>query len=83
MKAWFKALFARVGDLIIKTIAYKVLAAVIVTVVFVFVALRVAETSPVFALGGFVIVAGMWALTVSYRFAEKLQGFVKKPEDRG
>lgn len=83
MKAWFKSVFVRIGDLIVKTISYKVLAAAIVTAVFVFVALRVSETSPVFALGGLTIVAGMWALTVSYRYAEKLGGFIKKPEDRG
>lgn len=83
MKTWIVSVIRRIGDLVVKTISYKVLAAAIVTAVFVFAGLRVSETSPVFALGGLTIVAGMWALTVSYRYAEKLGGFIKGPKDRG
>lgn len=83
MKKWIVSVFQRIGDLIVKTISFKVLAAVIVTAVFLFVVRRVAEVSPVFALGGLTIVAGMWALTVSYRYAEKLGGFIKTPRNEG
>lgn len=83
MKAWLKTVFVRIGDLIVKTIAFKVLAAAIVTMVFLALARMFGELSPIFALGGLTLVTGMWALSISYRYAEKLQGFVKKPEDRG
>lgn len=78
MKKWIKAMVQRVGDLLIKLVAFKVVAASVVTAIFLAVVVPVAAVAPVFAVVGFLVVAMMWALAVSYRYAEKLSGLVDK-----
>jgi len=77
MKKWILSVIQRVGDLVIKALAYKVLAAAIVTGVYLVSVVPVAAAAPALALGGFTIVAFMWALTVSYRHAESLERMVR------
>lgn len=77
MKKWFLNVCQRVGDLIIKSIAYKVAASSVVTWVYVQFVLPIAPAAPTLAIIGFIVVAFMWAMTISYRFAEKLATNVK------
>ncbi len=61
MKAWVLTVIKRIGDLVVKAIAMKSVAAVVVTYV------ALANKDP----GATVIVAVMWSLVVGFRFAEK------------
>lgn len=77
MKKWILSVIQRIGDLVIKALAFKVLATSIVTAVYIVVVVPLAAEAPALALGGFTIVAFMWALTVSYRHAESLERMVR------
>lgn len=68
MKAWFKELFKRIGDLVIKLISAKTVAALVVT----YIALKNPTESST------LLVTIMWALVVGFRFAEKLIELFKK-----
>lgn len=81
MKKWFIDVLKRIGDLIIKSIAYKVMASSVVTWVYVQFVLPIAPAAPALAVVGFIVVAFMWAMTISYRFAEKLAINVKSTKD--
>jgi hypothetical protein len=61
-------LFSRIYDLVLKIISYKVFSAGIVTLVYI--------VTPGLGTVGFIIVAMTWALTVGFRYAEKLKGLL-------
>lgn len=68
MKGWIKLLFKRIGDLIIKLISAKTIAALVVT----YIALKNPTDSST------LLVTIMWALVVGFRFAEKLIDLFRK-----
>jgi len=68
MKEWIKLFFKRIGDLIIKLISAKTIAACVVT----YIALKNPTDSST------LLVTIMWALVVGFRFAEKLIDLFRK-----
>lgn len=68
MKEWIKLFFKRIGDLIIKLISAKTIAALVVT----YIALKNPTDSST------LLVTIMWALVVGFRFAEKLIDLFRK-----
>jgi hypothetical protein len=68
VKGWIKLLFKRIGDLIIKLISAKTIAALVVT----YIALKNPTDSST------LLVTIMWALVVGFRFAEKLIDLFRK-----
>lgn len=64
---WVLLVFARIGDLIVKIISVKVLAATMVT--------WYARSNP--SEANTLIVAIVWTLVVGFRYAEKAMGLLK------
>lgn len=71
MKTFVLAFFKRLGDLILKLIAVKTVAATVVTVVFL-------TDTKTFGLVGFLAVLIVWLAVVGLRYAEKVAGLLPK-----
>jgi hypothetical protein len=72
MKKFLKSFVQHIGDLILKVLEFKVLAACVITAIY----LGKAET---FGLGGFLAVSVIWLATVGIRYAEKVKGLLPLP----